>query len=451
MHIFENKADISTTLKTSPVANQLFNYSHHRLVRVNNSSVSPQVKPQHPKSISHSRPKSQLNLFRASCLPSHQCLRLKNSRNSSESNNPSKILNRPILNQNNESLNLEKRQLHESILDKISNIKATKTLLDYNFETAEENGGYNILSNLLGLLKNGCKHCGNYCKSENSKTIDLSAFTNKAVCAKCNNSFLVESGFEGFICEECNMGNILQKYSGDLVQINLCGGLMLAKKNPSQELFHSFPDRLQSLSPNKIRLKRLEESQSERISLLNIVLPSRNLPVCSGEEKTYDEYIENISQIKEKGKLISRDVLTLIQEQKDFDVKDTEKIEQTIREYAKRLRIVLKEVNEFVPEYSQALEIIFKANVIGIDSLITSCNNRINEIQEEFVILQGKLCDQEILKTEIRRLRVEMSQKSKKYHEEVDYMKALVDRYKFTVELYRKELDNKEVLAIAPD
>ena len=451
MYSFENKVDISNTLKASTTAKQVSNYSHRRLVRENNSSISPQMKPHHPASISESRPKSQLNLLRATHLPSHQCLRLKKSRLISGSKNASGLISRPTLNQNSESLTIERKQLHEAILYKIDNLKATKTLLDYNYETAEDNSEYNMLSSLLLLLKNGCRYCGSYCKSDKSKTIDLTAFNTKAMCIKCNNLFLVESAFEGFICEECNTGNTLQKYNGDLVQINLCGGQILAKKNPSQELFNLFTDRSQNLSPNKIRIKRVEESQNDRISLLNIVLPSRNLPLYSSECKPYAEYIKKISQIREKGKLISRDTLTLIQEQKEFDVKDREGIERTIGEYAKRLRIVLKEINEFVPEYSQALEIIFKANVSGIDSLVTSCNNRINDIQEEYVNLQGKLCDQEILKTEIRRIKVEFSQKNKKYNEEVEYLKALVDRYKFTVELYRKELDNKEILLVTQD
>ena len=60
--------------------------------------------------------------------------------------------------------------------------------------------------------------------------------------------------------------------------------------------------------------------------------------------------------------------------------------------------------------------------------------------------IQTQLCDQELLKTEIRKLKAELIQNNKKSLEETEYLKALIDKYKFTMKLYKKELDYKEDL-----
>ena len=175
-------------------------------------------------------------------------------------------------------------------------------------------------------------------------------------------------------------------------------------------------------------------------------MPSKSLYEPEVSLAITTDYIQSVSTIKEKGKMVYRDLLTLIQEQKQFDIKNIKNIENTLGEYNKRLRILIREMSEFIPEYSFSLETISKAYILGIDSLITSYSANLQSILNEKNKIQTQLCDQELLKTEIRKLKAELIQNNKKSLEETEYLKALIDKYKFTMKLYKKELDYKEDL-----
>ena len=443
--MMESKNDLQILTRNRSVLKNLAQFSHRRLRKSEKiCSISPQSKPHHPQAANHSRPKSQINLTRKINISSYRINKNKNS-HLTDTQELTMLLEKNTLNQNVESLNIDKQQLHNEILAKITHIKNIKTLLDYNFETVQQSGISTLLNTLLLDLNKGCPLCiKNQEKKEQIKTIDLTEFNRNAKCIKCHNVFLIKYNVEEFICEECNKGNILQKFNGTIAQINLINNIQkTAIKIPSQEFLNLFTDRSINVTPNRAKIRK-PEYETENITQFNIILPSKQLKTYDDQPIQSTEYIEIISQIKEKGKLLSRDLLTIIQEQDCFTFNKINEIENTIGEYAKRLRIILRELNEFIPEFSQALEIIFKGYAIGIDSLIGSFHFEIKKNQEEYIKLQEKLCDQEILKNEIRKFKVDISQMNKKHTEESDYLKALIDRYKFTVNLYRKELDAKE-------
>ena len=112
-------------------------------------------------------------------------------------------------------------------------------------------------------------------------------------------------------------------------------------------------------------------------------MPSKSLYEPEVSLAITTDYIQSVSTIKEKGKMVYRDLLTLIQEQKQFDIKNIKNIENTLGEYNKRLRILIREMSEFIPEYSFSLETISKAYILGIDSLITSYSANLQSILNE--------------------------------------------------------------------
>jgi hypothetical protein len=443
--MIESKREQFSLIPTPSIMKKISHFSYRRLTRRDKlcSSISPPSKVFPNPKIHHSRPKSTLNLLNNIQFSLNREKKTQNK--PSEIQQISKLIEKNTLNQNSESLNIELKQLHESILSKISNLPHMKTLLDYNFDITQQITADNLLNNLLLQLKKGCSGCGFYCKTNKSKFIDLTEFNNKAYCSVCKNSFLVRIIMEGFVCEQCSKGNVLQKTPGNYLQISLCNNQIPSIKTPSQEFLNFYTDRFANMTPNRAKPKKPENPDQSSLSDITILLPNKE-NYYVGQSQPAPEFIKKISDIKEKGKLVSRDLITLMQEQKNFNLQSINTVQDVLGEYAKRLRTLLKEISQFIPEHCQALETIFKAQVLGIDSLITTFNSKIQNLNTENSQLRQKLADQETLKTQLKKSHLETSQTNKKNEEEIKNLKALIDRYKFTVELYKKELDHKELL-----
>lgn len=423
----EPSSEIHTLVRKGLFMKNLTHFSHRKLVRNEklNASISPQAKPRHPDSVLNSRPKSQI--IKTARMPSHNLIQLKKLEIQSD------VFEKTTWTQKSFSLSTEKEKLHEAFMGKIQKFKLIKQLLDYNFETVQEENQDNLLNSLLVRLKNRPSQLEDSKTEGKSRILDLTGHVHKVICTKCMNCFLVSSKNDRFVCEECSKGTVMSKVNGLVLQIN---NLNVKKKQRSQDFSGLFTDR----SPNKIRIRR-PENVSES-ALLNVILP------CYVDSEVvkpkHQSFIEEITEFKEKAKLITRDIMTLMQEQQDFNIDDLGHIEKTIGEYAKRLRIVLKETSEFVPDYAQAFEAIFKANVVGIDSLVTDFHQKLEDFKKETSALQGKIHEQDVLKTEIWVLKAQIAQNQKRSTEDIQYFKKIADRYKGTIELYRKELDSVE-------
>jgi hypothetical protein len=237
---------------------------------------------------------------------------------------------------------------------------------------------------------------------------------------------------DGFSCEECKKGNVLEKFNACLAQVIVkdCKNLEPCKNN-SNDFLTLFTERAVNVSPFKSKGRVKEDV------LFNILLPDFEV----GFEQVDNEVVFKINQILQKAKFVQKDCENFVLEMKKTEVSKVLEIQKNIEEFSKRLRIILKEMNEFVPEYSAAVERVFKGFVRVVDELIDSHCERLREIEEEKMEIKKKLVEQKGLKSEIKNLKYENVIMERDFREEIEILKKNIDGYKYTIGLYRKELD----------
>lgn len=302
-----------------------------------------------------------------------------------------------------------------------------RTLLDYNFEIVSNPPSEPLLVSLVNIAQ----IIEPSIAYENSKIIDLTRFNSKSVCEKCRNTFLVKINLEKFVCEECKKGNLLEKK-------NACWLQVLVKDNPatrknSNDFMALFSDRNLNVSPGKGKVGTRDGM------LLNILMPN-SLDVKGGEGNKGD-VLDKVEKIMQKAKFVQKDCITVLEEMKKIDVDRVDEIQRSIEEYAKRARIILNELNEFIPEYSGAVETIFKGFVKIIDGIVGSHLDKVKELLQEKQELRGKIVDQKVLRNEIKRLKMENLINVQRYSEENENLRKNIESYKYTITLYKKELD----------
>ena len=302
-----------------------------------------------------------------------------------------------------------------------------RTLLDYNFEIVSNPPTEPLLVSLVGLAQ----IIEPSIAYENSKIIDLTRFNSKSVCEKCRNTFLVKINLDKFVCEECKKGNLLEKNNSCWVQV-LVKDSPPTRKN-SNDFMALFSDRNLNVSPGKGKAVNRDGM------LFNILMP-HTLEI-KGREGNKGEVLDKVEKIMQKAKFVQKDCITVLEEMKRSDIDRVDEIQKNIEEYAKRARIMLNELNEFIPEYSGAVETIFKGFVKIIDGMVASHLDKVKEIHMEKQELKGKIVEQKILRNEIKRLKLENLINVQRYTEENENLKNNIESYKYTITLYKKELD----------
>ena len=252
----DSKQDHMILIRNSSILKSLSRLNQRKLKRKEkqSNSISPD-KPNHSSNFYNSRPKSSLNLLKN--IQTTSKVQSKSS-HIQEMKNLSTLLEKNSLNQNSESLNIDRKVLHDSVLSKITNLADIKVLLDYNFDVAQNNPDSNLLNKMLLQISKGCSICGYYCKQKNSKVVDLTDFNSKVFCLKCQNLFIVKQSVNNFVCEECSKGNILNKTNAKYVQIKICDNQGTLQTNPTQEFINLCSDRPINLTPHKFRGKKPE-------------------------------------------------------------------------------------------------------------------------------------------------------------------------------------------------
>ncbi|CAG9335570.1 unnamed protein product [Blepharisma stoltei] len=337
-------------------------------------------------------------------------------------------------------------------------------------------------------------------KTSENQVIDFSFLGFIEKCEKCGNSYYLNTKNELFICKDCETGKEPNRIEGVCLMIQCDSKNISIPKPPSTHRKNtedlgllterSMPSRPSTARKvrQKFSLKDLKEDIETSNTLaisgygkkwnlklgspIKIILPNLmlyesdsfhdritisnkndELTAYSPEktenivEPTPEELLQVCKKMKEKAKYFNRDILSLLENQCNEKINNEElskKVEYWIGEYSRHLRIIIRGIAEFIPEYSTALEKCLKGIFLLCEWVVGANNEKIKEIKLELDQERVNKAENIEAQHEIKMIKSDMIAKEKKYLEKIDSLKLVKRKYENIISLYEKELEKHE-------